>query len=142
MKIAIPTWNDKVSPVLDTASRLLVVEIEGHNESSRCEIFMDEQELSRRCSRIQALEVDTLICGAVSHPFARMLTAHGIHLISEISGPVENVLNAYRKGILLDSKFLMPGCKRSRSRRTDKPAHCQQPCKRTRKKIGHRKAKM
>ena len=28
MRLAIPVWDDKVSPVMDTASRLLVVEVE------------------------------------------------------------------------------------------------------------------
>ena len=36
MKIAIPIWEgDKISPVLDTALRLLVVETENKSEVSR-----------------------------------------------------------------------------------------------------------
>ncbi|MBU2497643.1 MAG: hypothetical protein KKE57_01965 [Proteobacteria bacterium] len=110
MRIAIPIWEDKISPVLDTASRLLVVEVENQSEASRFEIYLDEQQISRRCFRIQGLGVDILICGAVSRPFYRMLMASGIDVISGISGPAEDILDACLKGNLADSKFLMPGC--------------------------------
>ena len=32
MKIAIPIWEGKVSPVFDTASRLLILHVEGNKE--------------------------------------------------------------------------------------------------------------
>ena len=113
MRIAIPIWNEKISPVLDTASRLLIVDLEGQNEASRFEIYLDEQDLSRRCFRIQGMNINILICGAISHPFARMLIASGIDVIPEISGRAEEVLSAYLQGDLFNSRFLMPGSIRS-----------------------------
>jgi predicted Fe-Mo cluster-binding NifX family protein len=109
MKIAIPVWENKVSPVLDTASRLMVVELKDESPVSRFEIYLDERELSRRCLRIQDLCVDTLICGAVTRHFSDMLKASGIKLIQGISGQPETVLNAYLDGTLALSKHLMPG---------------------------------
>lgn len=117
MRIAIPIWDDKVSPVLDAASRLLIVDVEDQKEASRFETILDEQDLSRRCLRIRGMEVETLICGAVSRPFSRMLMASGIDVIPEISGHVKDVLKAYLQGNLFHSKFLMPGCRRKRNRR-------------------------
>ena len=114
MRIAIPIWEDKVSPVLDTALRLLVVEVEYHREVSRFIYNIDEQDLIRRCLRIRNLNVDTLICGAVSRPFLHMLLASGVDVIQEISGRAEEVLKAYFHGNLFYSRFLMPGCKRNR----------------------------
>ena len=110
MKAAIPIWEEKVSPVLDTALKLLVIEVDHKKEISRFEVPLDEQNLSRRCSRIQALGVDTLICGAISRPFYRMLVAGGINVVPWVSGFAEDVLKAYLKGRLFDSRFLMPGC--------------------------------
>ena len=109
MKIAIPVWEDKVSPVLDTASRLLVVEVEAQKESSRFETYLDVKDLSGRCVRIRALGVDVLICGAISRPFLRILEASGIHTVPGIVGHPEEVLKAYLKGDLVNSKYLMPG---------------------------------
>ena len=114
MKVAIPIWEDKVSPVFDTSLRLLVVEVENRKEVSRFIYYMDEQDLTRKCSRISKLDVDTLICGAVSHPYLRMLLASGLEVIQQVSGRTEEVLEAYIQGKLFHSRFLMPGCKRYR----------------------------
>ena len=116
MRIAIPIWEDKISPVLDTASRFMVVEEVNGREVSRFEIYMDEEDLSRRCLRIQCVGVDTLICGAISRPFLRMLRGYGIAIISEIAGQADDVLVAYFQGNLLHSDFFMPGCRRNRDR--------------------------
>jgi predicted Fe-Mo cluster-binding NifX family protein len=62
------------------------------------------------------LDVDILICGAVSYTFLQMLQSSGLEVIQQISGQVEEVLKAYLKGNIYNTKFLMPGCKRYRSR--------------------------
>ena len=36
MRVAIPIWGDKISPVFDTATRLLIVDVDG-SESKRCD---------------------------------------------------------------------------------------------------------
>ncbi|MFO7737828.1 MAG: NifB/NifX family molybdenum-iron cluster-binding protein [Desulfatiglandaceae bacterium] len=112
MKIAIPIWEGKVSPVFDTASRLLILQVENKNETSRFETFLDEIDLTRRCMRIQSLGIETLICGAISGHFHRMLRADDVEVIPWISGAAEDVLKAYLDGNIFDSKFLMPGCHR------------------------------
>jgi predicted Fe-Mo cluster-binding NifX family protein len=109
MKIGIPVWEDKISPVMDTACRLLVVEVDGKREASRFETYLDVRGVTNRCFRIQGLGLDTLICGAISRPFSRSLVASGIKIIQGISGHPEDVLDAYLHGNLLDSRFLMPG---------------------------------
>lgn len=110
MNIAIPVWDGKVSPVFDTASRLLILQVEDKKETSRFETYLDEEDLTRRCFRVRDLGVDILICGAISRYFHRTLSAGGINVIPWISGPAEDVLNAYLKGNLFHSRFLMPGC--------------------------------
>jgi len=111
MRIAVPIWNDKVSPVFDTASRLLIVEAENLNEISRFKTYLYEQDISRKCLRIQDLKVNVLICGAISRTFSMLLLSSDIKIISGISGPAEDVLSAYLNGALSNSKYLMPGCK-------------------------------
>lgn len=111
MRIAIPIWEDKISPVLDTASKLLIIDKNDQKEVSRFEAFLLEQDMSQRCSFIRKLDLDVLICGAVSRQVSGMLKASGIKIISEISGPAEKVLEAYLQGTLLNSGFFMPGRK-------------------------------
>lgn len=112
MRIAIPVWEDKVSPVLDTALKLLVVEVNDQREESRFVYHIDENDLSYKCHRIKRLGLDILICGAVSHAFLQMLLASGLDVIQEISGPAEEVLRAYLQGNIFQPRYLMPGCKR------------------------------
>ncbi len=111
MRIAVSIWEDKVSPVLDTATKLLITESGTQKKGSRFEVFLIKKDISQRCSFIRKLEIDVLICGAVSRLFSEMLNASGIKIISGISGPVEDVLEAYFNGNLFKPKFLMPGCK-------------------------------
>jgi len=111
MRIAISIWEDKISPVFDTASKLLIIDKNDQKESSRFEAHLLSQDMFKRCSYIRELDLDILICGAVSRQFSGMLKASGIKIISEISGPAEKVLEAYLQGTLLSSGFFMPGSK-------------------------------
>jgi predicted Fe-Mo cluster-binding NifX family protein len=111
MRIAVTIWNDKISPVFDTASRLLIIEADNLNETARFKTNLYEKDISQRCLRIQALKVNALICGAISRPFSMLLMSAGIKIISGISGPAEDVISAYLHGSLSNSKFIMPGCK-------------------------------
>ena len=116
MRIAIPIWDKKISPVFDTALNLLVLDIENGCVTARSVKSMQEKDLNRRCSHISKLGVDVLICGAISHNFQSMLSSQGINVIEEISGFADDIVDAYLKGNLLDSDFMMPWCKRKRRR--------------------------
>lgn len=109
MRIAISTWENKVSPVFDTATKLLIVEMENKKENDRFEVHLLSQDIAKRCAFIRRLEINVLICGAVSNLISNMLLASGIKIILGISGPVEDILEAYIQGDLIQSRFLMPG---------------------------------
>jgi predicted Fe-Mo cluster-binding NifX family protein len=111
MRIIVPIWEDKISPVLDTASKLLILDTADDNSISRTETLFDEQDMSRRCFRICKLAADIVICGAVSRTFSERLKASGIHMIQGISGKTEDIIDAYFNGNLRQSRFLMPGCR-------------------------------
>lgn len=113
MRIAVPIWEDKISPVLDTAYKLMVIENNDQREVTRYEIYLLEPDTSKRCAFIRGLDLDVLICGAVSRQLSAMLKAFGIEIISGISGPSKDVLKAYLHGNLMNSKFFMPGSKSS-----------------------------
>ena len=64
MKVAIPTWTGRVSPVFDVAKRLLVVKLEGGGEVSREEAVIEETQFMARAKAVTQLGIDVLICGA------------------------------------------------------------------------------
>ena len=134
MRIAVPIWEDKVSPVLDTAAKLLILETLDQKKISRSEAFLNEPEILKRCFRIQKLDIDVLICGAISRPFSERLAAAGINIIPGISGAVEEIVAAYFCGMLNQSKYLMPGCRQKQTDSIKKPPAFKKSSKRTRKK--------
>ena len=110
MKVAVPTWTGRVSPVFDVAKRLLVVMLEGNREVNRVEAVIEETQLIARAKHVTQLGVDVLVCGAISMPLEAMLASAGVRVIPHICGPVEDVLLAFASGRLTDDAFLMPGC--------------------------------
>ena len=110
MKVAVPTWSGRISPVLDVAGQLLLVDTEQGTESERREVRLEETELPARVRRIAELRLDVLICGAVSRPLEAMLVSAGIRLIPHKCGAVEDVLQAFLAGHLTECAFVMPGC--------------------------------
>jgi predicted Fe-Mo cluster-binding NifX family protein len=110
MRVAIPIWDGRISPVLDAAKRLLVVDVDDGKQVARDEVAIDEAALVARARRLVALGVDVLICGAVSWPLERMLVSAGVKVIGQTCGMVEDVLAAYVSGGLTEGAFLMPGC--------------------------------
>ena len=110
MKIAIPICEDCVSNVFDFAGKLLLVEIENSKEISRSEVPLESQSLSQRVGQLKSLEVDVLICGAISRALANMVTAPGIQVLPYVTGRIDDVLQAYLTGQLVKPEFSMPGC--------------------------------
>lgn len=110
MRVAIPRWQGRISPVLDSAGELLVVDIEAGQEARR-----EERQLGRsgpllRAREITNLGVDTVICGAVSEGMVARLVAAGVRVIGFKCGKVEEVLGAFLNGDLTRHAFVMPGC--------------------------------
>ena len=117
MRVAMSIWDNRVSPVFDAARELLIANVEGRQLLDRQYENLGQQALGLRVDRIRALNVDTLICGAISQPLAEMMAAAGIRVIPFVAGDVEEVLAAYLTGDLLTQSFAMPGCGRGQGRR-------------------------
>ena len=116
MRLAIAHWQGRISPVLDVAGALLLVDIEHDQERSRQSVTMEEDGPLLRAKRIGELGVATLICGAVSWPLELALTSAGIEVISQCCGEIDKVIEAFLTGQLQQETFLMPGCCRRRRR--------------------------
>ena len=112
MRIAIPVCGNNISPVLDTATTLLILDTGKIRSKSRKRTFLTERNISKRYFRIKRLDIDTLICAAVSRSLANLLEASGIKLIQGISGIVEDILTDYSSGKLTQPKYLIPHSKK------------------------------
>lgn len=114
MTVAFAVWDNRISPVFDTAGTLLVAEMEGGRVTGRRREPMDGDLPSEKVARLKALGVETLVCGAISRPLAGMIAAEGIRLVPFVAGTVEEVVAAYAQGLLPGPTFAMPGCGRRR----------------------------
>jgi len=117
MRIGIPIWNGRVSPLLDTAQRLTVVDSGVTGSDVRHDVPLAPPPLSHRAAQIAALDLDLLVCGAVSRRLAGMLETSGVSVSAWVAGDAEEVLRAVSSGELDRPRFEMPGCCRGRGGR-------------------------
>jgi len=109
-RIAIPVWNGWVSPVFDVARTLLVVDAQAGREVSRRTEILGQGPPPVRAKMLKDLGVDVLLCGGISRPLAGVLAAEGIQVVPWLSGPADQVLQAFLSGRIWRSGFFMPGC--------------------------------
>lgn len=110
MKVAIPHWQGRVSPVFDVATNVLVVEIDAGVERSRQEVSFPIFQPQARAMHLVECGVAVLICGAISKPLEAAIGTTGIEVIPQTCGDIEQVLAAFMADRLHDDAFLMPGC--------------------------------
>jgi len=116
MKVAIPVWQSRISPVFDVARRLLVLDVDNGREISRSECFMDNLSSDSHARVLIELNIDVLLCGAISRHLANEIMASGIEIVSLLTGPVEELLGHYIAKKPLEAHFLMPGRRACRHR--------------------------
>jgi predicted Fe-Mo cluster-binding NifX family protein len=112
MKVAMTVWDGRVSPVCDAARRIALVEMSDGASPGDCRIeeSLPADHPLQLLARLRALDVNTLICGAISRPLAELIANAGIRLIPFVSGSEEEILKAFMEGRLDDPEFQMPGC--------------------------------
>jgi predicted Fe-Mo cluster-binding NifX family protein len=110
MKVAIPQWRGRVSPVFDVAGSLLLVDVNDGQELQREESALTASDPLKRAKQVSRLGTDVLICGAISWPLEVALSSDGVQVIPFTCGTVEEVLAAFVNGQLTSHAFSMPGC--------------------------------
>ncbi len=110
MLIAVPSCQGRVSPVLDTASRLLVVRRRRGREVDRKEFALGALSVEALARSVAELRVDVLLCAAVSEPLRLALTRFGVRVEPHLCGEVEALLRAFCAGNCRRAQFRMPGC--------------------------------
>jgi predicted Fe-Mo cluster-binding NifX family protein len=116
-KIAISTWEGRVSPVFDVSRELIVFELcVGQLQARRFHTLLAADSLSK-VAQLAELGVELLICGAISEPVKMAIEAQNISVLAFIAGETADVLNAFMLDGLSDYSMRMPGCGRHRRRR-------------------------
>lgn len=121
MRIALSLWNDRIAPVFDVAQNLLLVEIQQGVASTMNERRFSCNDLRSRALRLSSLQVEQLVCGAISREAELLLSQHGITVHSFIAGELHQVVTAFLEGRLYEARLAMPGCSKTRWRGQNQP---------------------
>jgi predicted Fe-Mo cluster-binding NifX family protein len=108
--IAIPVSQERISPVLDAAVRLLLVTRRRGKEVERKEFVLSPLPPEGLARSVAELRVDVLLCAALSEQLLRALERRGVRVKPHLCGEVESVLRAFDCGQLRRDEFRMPGC--------------------------------
>ncbi len=110
-KVAIPIFQNRVSPVLDSCKHMLLIDIENGAEQDRETVFLGDMSLGERCRVFTKMGVTLVICGGVSELLANVLKGSQIDLANGIAGDVDEVIRALLQDRLYLPEFYMPGFK-------------------------------
>lgn len=117
MLIAIPEWNRRVSPVFDEAHYFRIFKVDSGILLERGEIELTSNSQEQRISELSSLQINTIICGAISNYTLQLAEAANIAVMPFIAGEVEQVLTSWLSGNWQQECCFMPGCGRRQHRR-------------------------
>ncbi len=109
MKIALCVWQNRIAPVFDVGTVILMLEVDGDRVVHRVEERVPEDPAGK-IHRLVTAGVSELICGAVSRPVRMMLEAGGIRVYDFLAGDAEALLEVRLKTGTVPEAFRMPGC--------------------------------
>ena len=115
MKIAIPVWEGRISPVLDTADRFLVFTTREGIIVSSNEIYIGGKNLPEKARDIKH-NADILICAALSQLIESCLISLGVEVRGWVMGNPERLVELYARGDVPGTELYMPGCGKRHSR--------------------------
>lgn len=110
MRLALTVWENRVSPVADSAGQLLLVDIGNTSILGRRYERFQQDSLFYRARRLADLNTKIFICGAISDFFRSLIEGYGIRIIPFIRGNADDVLQAYLAQSLSNPRFVMVGC--------------------------------
>lgn len=114
MRIAIPVWNDHVSPIFDVARQIRIFDVE---EGSVRQTTVADMPAGHHAGALRGHGVDLLICAAISSQLESLIWVSGIDVVSDVCGPADAIARAFAAGDTVLSRYRSPGNSRhSRAR--------------------------
>ncbi|MBT3388669.1 MAG: dinitrogenase iron-molybdenum cofactor biosynthesis domain-containing protein [Desulfobacula sp.] len=113
MKIAVTIWGNRVSPVFDAAKKLLVVDLKKQKITNKQYLSFDPGSIEDVIGLLKNMQINTLICGAITSRPTELLTDNDIELIPFVSGEALELIDALAKKVDVGKTYIMPGCRPS-----------------------------
>ena len=116
MRIALPEWNGRLSPVFDTSRGLAIADCSQSGAVTWRREMLPPETPGQRAERLAGLAVDVLLCGAVSSSLVAEIEQQGIEVVPFLTGLTEEILRAWLGGRIERPCYRMPGCRGRRRR--------------------------
>lgn len=114
LRIALPVWNDRVSPVFDATKRVRVADIIDGSIVNQSEHGLEKGEhVTTLCS----LGVDVLVCAGISPILETSLRNGGVEVVADRCGATDRIVEAYASGDKALRQFRSPGVSEHRHNR-------------------------
>ena len=110
MKLAVAVNKGRVAPLFDSSRQLLVLQLDEQGADVRDKVELPTCGGLERAATVERLNIDTLICGAITRELSGALESRGVVVLAFVSGNVHLVVEAFQAGTLHSGAFCMPGC--------------------------------
>ncbi|MFH1146823.1 MAG: hypothetical protein V1736_03865 [Pseudomonadota bacterium] len=95
-----PIFGTRISPRLDCARQILILELKGKEVIDREEISKEDWLPYSDATAMKELGINTVICGGIRHWDLFSLRGQGIRIIPHVFGDVEDVIKLFLTGKL------------------------------------------
>ncbi|MBN1551571.1 hypothetical protein JW979_08885 [bacterium] len=109
MRIGLPVWEKRISPVFDSASTMWIACSGSGNDYHWETHDLPEGPMIYRIQKLLQLNIDVLICGAVSRCCLQLLNGYGFQVVNWVCGDADEVVKAFLAGHSLQETHAMPG---------------------------------
>jgi predicted Fe-Mo cluster-binding NifX family protein len=100
MKIAIPIFENRISPRFDFSPEMWIVEVDRGEVVGQDKLSTANLNLPQRLEKVTLNGVDKLICGGID-PFSRdQLGSRGIDIVQDVIGDAETAIGLFLRGRL------------------------------------------
>jgi predicted Fe-Mo cluster-binding NifX family protein len=100
MKIAIPIYENRISPRFDFSPEMWIVEVERSKFVGQEKFFTANLNLPQRLEQITSNGVDKLICGGIDSFSRNQLGSRGIDVVQDVIGDAKIVIELFMRGRL------------------------------------------
>lgn len=111
-RTAFSLWNERIAPVFDVAKTIWIVETAEGRVVGQTGRRFSSDDPHERALRLATLQVEQLVCGAITRSTQEALKERGIEVVSFVAGDLKQVMQAWLADHLHDRRLKMPGCRR------------------------------
>ena len=102
MKVAIPRSGESVAPCFGYCATMAIFTVVEGRIDEQIDFPLQSRDPFDRVRLLRDQKVDTIICGGVQDTFEASLKANGIQVISWVSGTVDDLMELYLRGRLVE----------------------------------------